>query len=81
MNDAANENDDDNDYKLNNIKTIASRSFEYKTKITKTSLILSRLDPEVVVPWKYEWFFWDISICLWLTLWNRAWFDISKNCI
>ena len=50
VNDAANENDDDNDYKLNNIKTIASRSFEYKTKITKTSLILSRLDPEVVVP-------------------------------
>ena len=50
MNDAANENDDGNDYKLNNIKTITSRSFEYKTKITKTSLILSRLDPEVVVP-------------------------------
>ena len=32
VNDAANENNDD-DYRINNEKTITSKSFEYKTKL------------------------------------------------
>ena len=33
INDSANENNDTNNYRVNNNKTITSKSFEYKTKI------------------------------------------------
>ena len=58
INDDENENDD-NGNKINNIKTTASKSFKYKTKITGTTPDnASRLNAEVVVPVKYLSNFW-----------------------
>ena len=53
INDDANENNADN-YRLDNSKTVTSKSFEYKTKITwSTPDDNNILDTEVVVPLKY----------------------------
>ena len=54
MNVDANENNAAGNCRINNNKTVASSSFEYKTKITKKIPdIAYRLDTEVVVPLKY----------------------------
>ena len=54
INDSANENNDGNNYRINNNKTTASKSFKYKTKITgRTPNDNNMLVREVVVPLKY----------------------------
>ena len=54
MNVAANENNEASNYRINNNKTIESRSFEYKTKMAgSTSANNNRLDAKVVVLLKY----------------------------
>ena len=54
VNETANENNDTNNYKLNNNKTITSKSFEYKKKIIEnTPADNNTLDTDVVVPSKY----------------------------
>ena len=54
VNETGNENNDANNYKLNNNKTITSKSFEYKKKIIEnTPADNNTLDTEVVVPSKY----------------------------
>ena len=59
LNDIANENNPAGDYRLNTNKKTASKSFEYKTKVTgKASDIEYRLDAEVVFPLKYLNNFW-----------------------
>ena len=51
INDDANENAN---YKINNSKTIMSKDFEYKTKITGSMPNINNiLDAEVVVTFKY----------------------------
>ena len=68
VNDNANENNSDN-VKINNNKTIASKSFEYKTKILgKREDNNNTLDTEVVVSLKYMSNFWrfltlPLNIC------------------
>ena len=52
INDSAIENNDDGN-KINNNKTITSKSFEYKIKIGRTPSNDNILDTEVVVPLKY----------------------------
>ena len=53
VNDKANENNDDN-YRIYKNRTIASKSFEYKTKLTgSTPNNYNILDAKVVVPLKY----------------------------
>ena len=68
MNDEANENNTVN-YRVNNEKTAASKSFEYKTKITgSTPDDNNILDTEVVVPLKYLSNFWrylDLPLINW----------------
>ena len=54
VNNAANENNDANNYKVNNIKIITSKSFKYKKKIIgNTPADNNTLDTEVVVSLKY----------------------------
>ena len=54
VNDFADENNDANNFRINDNKTTATKSFEYKTKlIGSTSNDDSRLDAEIVVPLKY----------------------------
>ena len=66
MNDAANENNDAGNYRINNSKTTISKSFECKTKVRrKTPVNNNRSDTEVVVPLKYLKIFWrspDLSL-------------------
>ena len=51
VNDAANENNDVGNYRINNEKTTMSKPFEYKTKIIgSTPANSSRLYGEVIVP-------------------------------
>ena len=58
INDDANENNDDCN-KINNNKTIISKSSEYKTKIiARTPFNNNTLKVEVVVPFKYLNNFW-----------------------
>ena len=58
MNGAANEVDD-NDNKINNNKTITTKSPEYKTKLIGSKPNNNNiLDPEVVAPLKYLSNFW-----------------------
>ena len=58
VNDNANENNAYN-YRINNSKIIASKSFKYKTKITgSTANDNNTLDAEVVAPSKYLSNFW-----------------------
>ena len=53
VNDAANEKNYD-DYRINNEKTIASKSFEYKTKLTGSMPDYnSRFDAKAVASLKY----------------------------
>ena len=53
VNDKANENNDDN-YRIYKNRTIASKSFEYKTKLIRsTPNNYNILDAKVVVPLKY----------------------------
>ena len=59
VNDAVNENDAVNN-KINNKKT-ASRHFEYKTKIIRSTPAISyRLDAEVGITLKYLSIFWSL---------------------
>ena len=54
VNDSANENNDASNYRINNNKITASKSFENKTKIIgKTPNDNDILDVEVVIPLKY----------------------------
>ena len=66
INDSANENNDANNYRIYNNKTVTRKSFEYKTKIIgRTSNDNNILDARVVVPLRYLSNFWrDLSICL-----------------
>ena len=58
-NDSANENRDANNYRINNNKTVTSKSFKYKTKNTgRTRDNDNRLNAEVVVPLRYLSNFW-----------------------
>ena len=58
VNDNANENNADN-YRINNSKTITSKSFEYKTKlIGSTPNDNNTLNADIVVPLKYLSNFW-----------------------
>ena len=67
INDDTNKNNTANN-RINNNKTITSKSFEYKTKLTgSTSNNNNLLDAEVVVPFKYLSNFWR-SIDLPLTV-------------
>ena len=53
MNDDADEKNDD-DYRVNNEKTVISKSFEYKTKIIGSTLVnTNALDTEVAVTLKH----------------------------
>ena len=53
INDSANENNDENNFKINNNKT-TSEPFEYKTKLKGSAPNNDyRLDAKVVVPLKY----------------------------
>ena len=57
VNNDANENE--NAYRINNYKTITSKSFEYKTKLTgSTPNDINTLNTEVVVSLKYLSNFW-----------------------
>ena len=59
MNDDANENNAAGNYRINNNKATASKSFEYKTKIKESMPANdSRLDTEIVVSLKYLSNFW-----------------------
>ena len=49
----ANKNNDGSNYKINNNKTTASRSFEYKTEIIKRTPANNALNTGVVVLLKY----------------------------
>ena len=61
MNDGASENNNDN-YGVNNEKTTASKSFEYKTNIIGTTTINENtIDAEIVVPLKYLSNFLEVS--------------------
>ena len=61
MNDGANENNNDN-YRVNNEKTTASKSFEYKANIIGTTPINDNtIDAEIVVPLKYLSNFLEVS--------------------
>ena len=63
-NDSANENNGDN-YRINNNRTTASKSFKYKTKIVgSTSNDINILDAEVVVLLKYLSNFWRSLECV-----------------
>ena len=68
MNDEANQSNTVN-YRVNNQKIAASKSFEYKTKITgSTPDDNNILDTEVVVPLKYLSNFWrylDLPLINW----------------
>ena len=69
VNDDTNENNDAGNYRVNNNKATASKSFENKTEIIGiTPGENSGLDAEIVVPWIIWVIFGDISICLWLTV-------------
>ena len=58
VNDNDNENNADN-YRINNNKTITSKSFEYKTKlIGSTPNDNNTLNADIVVPLKYLSNFW-----------------------
>ena len=65
VNDNANENNADK-YRINNINTITSKSFEYKVElIGSTPTDNNTLNAEVVVPLKYLsnfWRFLDLSL-------------------
>ena len=57
-NNDANENNDD-DYRVNNEKTIASKSFMSKTKIIgRTSINNNTLNREIAIPLKHLSYFW-----------------------
>ena len=81
VNDAANENDDADNYRINSKKTQTSKSFEYMTKIIgKTPDNNSRLDT-VFVPLKYLPNFWisiDLSLINYKIELDLSW---STNCI
>ena len=54
VNDSANENNDGNNYRINDNKTITSKYFEHLTKVIEnTPDNENRLYAEVVVPLKY----------------------------
>ena len=82
MNDDANENHGACDYSLNNNKTITTKSFEHKAKVTgSTADNNSRLDEEIVFQLTYFSTFWRT---LNLRLINREKeldLSSSKNCI
>ena len=63
VNDAANENNDAGNYRINNKKT-TNKSFEYKTKIIGSTPADNTLDTEVVAPLKYLSNFGDLLIYL-----------------
>ena len=63
MNDTVNENNDANDYRINNKKTITSKSFEYKKEITRKTLDdENTLEEEVAFPLKLLSNFWKIHL-------------------
>ena len=65
LNDDVNENNSAGNDRINNSKTTTSKSFEYKTEITRKTAILDRLNTGVVVPLKYLSNFWrslDLSL-------------------
>ena len=65
LNDDVNENNSAGNDRINNNKTTTSKSFEYKTEITRKTAILDRLNTGVVVPLKYLSNFWrslDLSL-------------------
>ena len=76
VNDDANKNNDDY-YKIINNKTTASKSFKYKTKITRiTPGNNNRLNTKVFVPLKYLNNFWrslDLSLIKCHVEFNLSW--------
>ena len=82
LNDSANENNDANNYRINNNKTTACKSFQYKTKlIGSTPNNNSRLNAEVAVPLKHSSNFWrylDLSLINCEIELDLTW---SKNCV
>ena len=66
MNNSANENNDANNYRINNNKTVTSKSFEYETKIIRRTLSDNNiLDGKFIVPLKYlsnTWIFIDLLL-------------------
>ena len=59
VNDGANENNNDINYRINNNKTTASKSFEFMSKLIGSTLADDETShPEVVVPLKYFSNFW-----------------------
>ena len=65
MNDAANENNDAGNYRINNSKTTISKSFECKTKVRRKTPANNNRSYTEVVPLKYLNIFWrspDLSL-------------------
>ena len=61
VNNDGNEKNDAGNYRINNNKTKKSKSFEYSTKIIRsTPKDYNTLDTEVVVPLKYLSIFWGL---------------------
>ena len=81
VNDNANENNADN-YRINNSKTITSKSFEYKTKlIGSTPNDNNTLNADIVVPLKYLskfWRFFNLPLINWDI---EPDLSLSKECI
>ena len=59
MKDDVNEDNDNGNYRRNNNKTTASKSFEYKTTIIESTSNNSRLNAEINVPLNYLSNFWS----------------------
>ena len=80
VNDDANKNNDAGNYRINNIKTTTSKSFEYKTKIIgRTSESNSTINTVAVLPLKYMSNFGRSLDLPLINCENRAWFDMVKK--
>ena len=82
VSDLANENNDANNYRINNNKTATSKSFEYKTKLIGSTLNNnSRLNAEVVVPFKNLSNFWRSLNLLLINCEIELDLTWSKHCV
>ena len=81
VNDNANENNADN-YRINNSKTITSKSFEYKTKlIGSIPNDNNTLNADIVVPLKYLSNFWRFFNLPLINCDIELDLSLSKECI
>ena len=82
MNNYANENNVADNFRINNNKTTASKSFEYKAKIIESKPAdNSRLNEEVVFPLKYVSNFWRSLDLLLINFAIKLDLSCSRNCI